>query len=190
MPLNKSSRSAKMDIIRIFALFTVNCVHFFLFSNLYEQPVNSFPVYFAVILRTLFMICVPLFIILSGYLMKNKKLGKSYYFGIVKTLSIYILASAATYLYRTLYLKENISILSFGTGILDFSIAPYAWYVEMYIGLFLLIPFLNLAYNGLESKKQRKILVLTMIFITAAPSILNIWNFSNPAFFLSFSFIF
>ena len=184
MPLNKN-RSVKMDIIRIFALYTVTGIHFFLFVKFLENPINSPRMYVMTIMRTFFMICVPLFIMLSGYLMKNKKLSGRYYLGIVKTLGIYLLASVANYLYRVLYLKENISVLSLGTGILDFSIAPYAWYVEMYIGLFLLIPFLNLIYNNLESKNHKHILILTMVFLTALPNVVNVWNFSAPGFFAS-----
>ena len=183
MPIKNASRSVKMDIIRIFALYTVTGVHFFLFTKFLEHPIDCPRMYIMTVMRTFFMICVPLFIMLSGYLMKNKKLGGKYYLGIVKTLGVYLLASIANYLYRVLYLKENISVLSLGTGVLDFSIAPYAWYVEMYIGLFLLIPFLNLIYNNLESKNHKLALVATMIFLTAVPNVVNVWGISTPGFF-------
>ena len=32
--------------------------------------------------------------------------------------------------------------------IFNFTACPNAWYLEMYIGLFLLIPFLNIIYNN------------------------------------------
>lgn len=178
-----ASRSPKMDIIRIFALYTVTAVHFFLSINYLEQPINSPRMYVMTVMRTFFMICVPLFIMLSGYLMNNKKLSKRYYLGIVKTLGIYILACGANYIYRILYLKEDISFLMFCAGIFDYSIAPYAWYVEMYIGLFLIIPFINLSYNNLGSKKHKQILIITAVFLTAAPGIANIWNPVTPGFF-------
>ena len=183
MPIKSNSRSVKMDIIRIFALYTVTGIHFFLFTKYLSHPINSPRMYIMTIMRTFFMICVPLFIMLSGYLMKNKKLNGRYYLGIIKTLGIYLLASVANYLYRILYLKENISVLSLGTGIFNFSIAPYAWYVEMYIGLFLLIPFLNLIYNNLESKNHKLALIATMIFMTSLPNVVNVWGFSTPGFF-------
>ena len=183
MPIKNTSRSVKMDIIRIFALYTVTGIHFFLFTGYLGHPINSPRMYIMTVMRTFFMVCVPLFIILSGYLMKNKKLSGKYYLGIVKTLGIYLLASAANYLYRVMYLKEDISILSFGTGVLNFTIAPYAWYVEMYIGLFMLIPFLNLIYNNLESKKHKLALIGTMIFLTALPNVVNVWGISTPGFF-------
>ena len=183
MTTNKNTRSVKMDIIRLFALYTVTGVHFLLFTKFLGHPINSPRMYIMTVMRTFFMICVPLFIMLSGYLMKNKKLSGKYYTGIIKTLAIYVLASVVNYLYRVLYVKEDISILSMGTGILDFSLAPYAWYVEMYIGLFLLIPFLNLIYNNLESKNHKLMLIATMVFLTAMPAVVNVWNLYTPGFF-------
>jgi len=63
---------------------------------------------------------------------------------------------------------------------LGFYGADYAWYVEMYIGLFLIIPFLNLIYNGLESVKQKRVLIITAIALTALPSVVNIYDLNTP----------
>lgn len=182
---NIQKRSVKMDIIRIFALYTVIGVHFFLHSDYYSSNINTLPMYVATIVRSFFMICVPLFIVLSGYLMKNKKLSGKYYIGIIKTLGIYVLASFANYFYKTLYIKENISIFGLGAGILNFTIATYSWYVEMYIGLFLLIPFINLIYNNLECKAHKIALIATMISLTALPNILNIWDIHSITFLIT-----
>ena len=53
----------------------------------------------------------------------------------------------------------------------------------MYIGLFLLIPFLNLMYHGLNGKSQKKALIWTLICLSSLPSILNIYNFTEPGWF-------
>lgn len=49
----------------------------------------------------------------------------------------------------------------------------------MYIGLFLIAPFLNLAFNKLKTKKQRQVLVLTFIGITTLFTAFNIFDFSS-----------
>ena len=177
-------RSPNLDIIRIFALFCVVGVHFFVHTDFYAYHVNSLNMYIMTVLRSFFAVCVPLFIILTGYLMKNKTLSVKFYKGIVKTMAIYLLASVGNYIYRIAVIKEDMSVLSMLTGILDFTTAEYAWYVEMYIGLFLLIPFLNLIYNNLENKSHKLALVFTLIFLTSAPSVLNVWNFASPSSFI------
>ena len=178
-------RSPNLDIIRIFALFCVVGVHFFVHTGFYSKPIDSISMYIMTALRSFFAICVPLFIILTGYLMKNKTLNAKFYLGIVKTLCIYLLASFSNYIYRVAVIKDGMSVLSMFTGILNFTTAEYAWYVEMYIGLFLLIPFLNLIYNNLESKNHKLALLITLILLTSAPSVLNVWNFASPASFLN-----
>lgn len=45
----------------------------------------------------------------------------------------------------------------------------------MYIGLFLLIPFLNILWNNMDGKK-RKWLLLTLLLLTTLPSLFNCWN--------------
>ena len=174
------SRNAAMDIIRIVAAFTVLSVHFFLHNGFYSQTVEGAPMYIMVLMRTLFSVCVPLFMILTGYLMSHKTLSRKYYSGISKTLIIFVLATLACMIFKTIHDNEPFTLKSFILGTLDFTGANYSWYIEMYIGLFLLIPFLNLAYNKLKNKRQKQILVLTLVFLTIIPTVFNIFNFDNP----------
>ena len=52
----------------------------------------------------------------------------------------------------------------------------YSWYVNMYIGLYLLLPFLNLLWNNIEDKSGHFILVVILVIMTIAPSVFNIYN--------------
>lgn len=171
------SRNYSLDIVRIFAFFSVICVHFFLNTNFYYEPMSGAKMYVMCIMRTFFMICVPLFVTLTGYLMSSKKLSAKYYIGIVKTLGIYLLASIAAIIYKNAVLGYGLTFQDSILGILDFTASNYSWYIEMYIGLFLLAPFINLMYNGLNTQKAKLILILTLIFITSLPTVLNIYNF-------------
>lgn len=175
------NRNASMDIIRIVAAFTVLSVHFFLHNGFYSQIVEGVPMYIMVLMRTLFSVCVPLFMILTGYLMSHKTLSRKYYSGISKTLIVFVLATLACMIFKAVHDNEPLSLKSFILGTLDFTGANYSWYIEMYIGLFLLVPFLNLAYNKLKNKRQKQVLVLTLVFLTIIPTLFNIFNFDNPA---------
>lgn len=188
MDINKlKKRNTSADIIRIVAVFTVISVHFFLYTGFYSETVAGNKMFIMCLMRTLFGVCVPLFIILTGYLMSQKTLSKKYYWGIRKTLLIYLLASFACMIYKAIHLKTQYTLKTIILDILSFEGANYAWYIEMYIGLFLLIPFLNLIYNNLQSKEHKQVLVLTLISLTVLPSLFNIYNFesvswwANPA---------
>lgn len=156
-----------------------------------------------IVMRTLFSVCVPLFIILTGYLMSKKELTKGYYKGIRKTLIVFVLASLACMCFKAIHENNaareafyafdlntmfnaihesgKYEIKNFILSIFDFSGANYSWYVEMYIGLFLIIPFLNLAYNKLKNKRQKQVLVATLVFLTILPSIVNAFSFETAS---------
>ena len=169
-------RSPAPDLIRILAFVFVVSVHFFLNNGFYLQTVAGKRMFFMVLLLSLFIICVPLFITLSGYLLRKKKLEKSYYKRIVKIIITYILASLFCVGYSIVFLEQDLTIKNIVLNILNFSAAPYAWYIEMYLGLFLLIPFLNIVYDAMPSQKWKIWLVITFVILTSLPSVLNVYN--------------
>ena len=54
------------------------------------------------------------------------------------------------------------------------SYQQYSWYIEMYISLYLLIPFLNVLYHNLSGRKEKRLLCIVLLVLTTVPSILNI----------------
>lgn len=189
-------RNTMLDIVRIIAFFCVVSVHFFMRSELYSRPIVGIRMFVMCCLRSFFMICVPLFVLLSGYLEKEKKLCKAYFFKITKVLTIYVLATIAVFIYKKFFMNNNLSLKDLIEGLLDFSMIDYAWYIEMYIGLFLLIPFLNIMYNSLSQKKGKQCLILIFFLLTSLPTMINVYNFnetgwwSNPAQSISYQKLF
>lgn len=175
------TRDSSLDIIRIVAVFTVVSVHFFLNNGFYSQPVIGWQMYIAVLMRTLFTVCVPLFMILTGYLMSKKTLSKQYYSGITKTLVVFVISTIACMVFKHIQFQSVLDFKSVLLGTLDFSGSTYSWYIEMYIGLFLLAPFLNLAYNKLETQGQKQALVGTLVALTIVPTFFNMFNFQSGA---------
>jgi surface polysaccharide O-acyltransferase-like enzyme len=126
-----------------------------------------------VYMRTLFMTCVPLFMMLSGYLLCKKSISADYYKRIIPIYITYLLAGSCCIVYDTLVNHQSYGLSSLVLMLLSFADKMYFWYIEMYLGLFLLAPFLNVMYRGLEKQSHKKILVLSLIAMTALPSLLN-----------------
>lgn len=182
------NRNIGLDVIRCIALFCVISVHFFLNNGFYDEPVIGFPMYVMVLMRNSFMVCVPLFMLLTGYLIRSTEVSRNYYFKLEKVISIYLLSSFACAVYK-MCLKDSFSavlrsFLGAVIGLFSFETAPYSWYIEMYIGLFLLIPFLNILYAGLHTQQEKKILIATFVFLTAIPGIANIFCLAGPSWWL------
>lgn len=183
--MNISKRNTALDIVRIVAFFSVVAIHFWLYTGYYEVKMAGVPMLIFTVLRCAVSYCVPLFIMLSGYLLNQKKLSKRYYLGIIKILGTYVLSAILCMIFKHLYFGDELTFPLTFFSILDYKGANYAWYIEMYIGLFLLIPFLNTMYHGLEGKGQKKTLIWTLIGLSALPTIANIYNFIEPGWFMT-----
>lgn len=178
--MNEAKRNPALDIVRILATFCVISFHYGLTSGLLDEKLVGFHMFIMCTLREGLMICVPLFLILTGYLMNRKTWSRKFYLGITKTLGIYVLASAVCYLEWAKTFDWD-----FFRYTANFTACPYAWYIEMYIGLFLMIPFLNVMYHGsgflapTGEKQYKNALLLTFLVLTALPGVVNIFVFSR-----------
>lgn len=186
MEINKnkeiSNRNTTLDLIRIFACFCVISFHFFLNNGFNYQPVIGKRMFLMVCIRSFFKVCVPLFVILSGYLEKDKILCKTYYTKLIKVIGIYILSNIAIYIYQIFYLKQDLSLKALFVE--TFNYFNYAWYIEMYIGLVLLIPFLNILYRSLTKKQEKQCLIFILCLITSLPGIINVYNINEASWWL------
>ena len=165
-------RNSNIDIVRLFALLMVLLFHGFLNSGFYRTPLNSTPMYIATFFRQLSLACVPLFLLITGYLYGGRevKLDKKHILKLSKILVPYIVITA--FLYFTLHYYGQLGKTTFWTMLFGFENNGYTWYIEMYLGLYLLIPFINSGYNRLE-KKEKELLILAMIFLCFVPTLIN-----------------
>ena len=79
-----------------------------------------------------------------------------------------VLCCAVAFPIRHFWLNDKGSLYDWVTLLVTFG--NYGWYVEMYIGLFLLSPFLNIVLDKLQTPKQYAWLAVTMLVLTALPS--------------------
>lgn len=171
------TRNVTMDKIRINALFFLISFHFLYYIEFYNVPCVGLKMYVMCVFRALFTACIPLFLLLTGYLMSEKTLSKAYYKKCLRTVWIYVLACIVSAAYRCVVGGTGFQPIEFLKSVLNFSACPYGWYVEMYLGLFILIPFLNTLYKGVPSQGWKKVLIITMVVLTSLPSLVNVTDF-------------
>ncbi len=170
-------RDINLDIIRIVAFIFVPGVHFFLHNGYYSNTVDSPKMIIMTFMRTLFLLCIPLFLLLTGYLQGNKKIEpcKKYYLKITKFLVPYLIIMTMDLIYILKVLGWKYSIREYVENFTSYT--HYSWYVEMYIGLFLLIPFLNMIWQNTTTKKQEYFLIATLFVLTILPTFFNAYEF-------------
>lgn len=191
MKKNAPAFDVGLDITRIFAFICVISVHFFLktgyYGKWYEQPL----MYIEVVLRDSLMVCVPLFIILTGYLYIDRDIElttASYWNHVKKYFNIFltwILCSIAIFAFQVFYLHEyDLSDIKYWLLSL-FGFGSYAWYIDMYFGLIVIIPLLNRLWKSAAAQESRKLILAAIVLISIVPSLFNGFDLITPGAFLN-----
>lgn len=165
-------REFGLDLTRAVAAALVLTVHFFMHSGFYDYPLQGVEMALASMVRMACMTCVPMFMMLTGWLCVDRRWSPGYYRKLLPILLTYVLAGCLCMLFNVAGRGVEIIPLGAFRRLLDYTAVPYGWYVEMYIGLFLLSPFLNAAWRGMGDR-ERRALVITMLLLTAVPTLVN-----------------
>lgn len=156
-----------LDLVRTTAIFLVVLVHSFFHSGYNSASMTGIGMFSLLLIRCLANSGVLIFIILTGYLKCNKGVDKNHYKGIIDIIITYLFVSILTIIVRKFLFHDNEQLINYIIGIFSFKTIPYAWYVEMYLGLFFFIPFLNILYKNIDSKKKKQLLIITLFLFTS-----------------------
>lgn len=166
-------RKLNIDILKCIAIIFVVAVHFFLHTNYYGRSYTFKSIFLSSFIWMIFMTRVPLFIMTTGYLMKDKTYSKSYFIKLLPVIGIYCLAASI----YTFFDVRVINIDYFGKLLVNiFSFSHYAWYVNMYIGLYLMIPFLNAGFKSFNNRRSQAIALGVLVLLTVIPATLSLFN--------------
>lgn len=162
-------RELGVDLFRLLGLLFVNGLHAFLYNGFYHEPQAGAAIWVADSFRWLFFGCNGMFMLLTGYLKTVKAWNRKYYSGLLTVLVGYVLTCVVSYPIRYFLLGEKDGFMVWVERFYTFS--NYSWYVEMYIGLILLSPILNLALDCMQLPKQIWLLTGSVVLVTTLPTI-------------------
>ena len=170
----KKTKRADLDLIRCFAIIFVISVHGLSYVGFYELSNPSMTLFVCHLIRAIVIICVPLFLILTGYLSAEKEyiLNLKYLEKPFRLLAIYIICALICSIPQ--FMRGEIK--SFFVALFEFKAAPYAWYLAMYLGLYLMIPFLN---EFIASKNGGRKGLFVLIVLVTLPTVTNNCNFNS-----------
>jgi surface polysaccharide O-acyltransferase-like enzyme len=175
----KKQRMFGADVIRTVAVLSVLSLHALLNTGYYYRPVAGLSMYCQTVLRFAATVCVPLFIMLTGYLQVGAKPTKKYFSGIFSTLCIYLFWSVITAAVRLMYFRDApwgettpFTAVDYIKNFFNYPTIGYAWYVEMFIGLFFLSPFLNRVTDG-QTRKEANVFMLVLIALFPLTAFVN-----------------
>lgn len=161
-------RESGADLFRIMGLLFVNMLHACLYNGFYFEPQEGFAMWAANSVRWLVYGCNAMFMLLTGYLKSTSPWGKRYYKSLVAVLVGYVLTCVISYPIRYFCIGETDPLEVWLGRFIGFS--NYAWYVEMYIGLFLFSPLVNLALDKIQEPKKLWMLTFGILIVTIGHS--------------------
>jgi surface polysaccharide O-acyltransferase-like enzyme len=185
---NAKPHNINVDIIKTLAVIGVISIHFFAYIGTYNANVSQGnSIWLKAFCTQLFSFCVPLFLLTTGYLMHKKRPSVSYYKKIGGVLFVYLVTSILFQVFQSLISTQPVAFSTIIRSIINIEGSQYSWYVEMYIGLFVIIPFLNMIWQNLTTKKIKGYLCIALFLLSTAPhlSIADIhlpdyWQFLWP----------
>jgi len=179
--MSEKQRFVGLDIIRVLATLLVITTHSIAYLGVMGNDIHSPRWTVFLVIRFAALSCVPMFMLLTGYLNRKKQLSGTYFRGILPVAISYIVIAIISICctnssgYTTLSVQQ--SILS----LFNFTAHGYAWYVEMYLGLYLLIPFLNKLFDALETARNRLILCVILCIMTNLPAAVESFRIDGVA---------
>lgn len=165
-------RNIGLDAIRSCAILFVIAVHFSLNTHFYQADIQGLSLWLQATANQLFRTGVPLFIMLTGYLNAEKTISRKYYRKMVRVLAAYLFFGIITLAYRKWGMHEDLGAFQWMRDILAFKATPYGWYINMWIGLYILTPFLNMLWKAIATKRQHLALLAALWAVTILPATL------------------
>ena len=145
-------REPGLDLLRCFATFLVVSAHGFMSNSYTIRPQVGVAMWLGGSFRLMGRCSVGIFLLLTGYLQSRKTDWRSCYRGLSSVLLSYLLVSAISIPIRHYVFGDVQSLSTWMQRLFGYNGAYYGWYVEMYVGLTLLTPFLNITIQNLNNK--------------------------------------
>lgn len=166
VPKNLNEKDPTIDFVKVIATIFVITVHQFGDIGYYDQNLSRFTMVLSSIFFEIVLTGVPIFLIISGFLLYKKKATKTYYFNLVYFLIPATVGIFVANVFWAIY-EQSLSVF----------LKPLPYYVPLYIVLYLIAPFINFILSKISKKMILFLLVLLILFIVTPDLLLLNWDY-------------
>ncbi len=172
----KKIRESNYELMRIISMFFIVVYHMIISTG--GQLINhtaSYTQIFLEVLSLLLIVHVNSFVLVSGYFQYDKKTSFK------KVLSLIGMALFYTIVIALIFNFFGIVSVSLLDYIKIFSPLEFQnlWFLNMYIALYLLAPYINKLIKNLNQKEHRKLIILLFVMFSLIATITNQNTFAN-----------
>lgn len=165
----KSVRDSNIELLRILAILGVIILHYNNdtmgggFAYVAKGSINRIALYG---LESLCICAVNLFVLITGFFSCNAKRAD-----LKKVAALLIQVS----IFRTVpYLFTLAQGAPFSVKDLLVTLLPANWFVMLYVGLYLLSPYINVLLHQLSDKNKRTLLIVSFVLFSIWPSLVTL----------------
>lgn len=184
MENKKEGRIFQYDLMRFLFMLMVLGVHVLSVSKQFSEEYNTTWI-ITTIFTDLFLICNPLFFMLSGRFNLKKEFNtkedyKKFYIKRIVTLLVpFLIFSIVIYIYRNF---DNLNIIDFAKGLLAGNIEGTYWFVYTLLGIMIFSPFFSKMLKNMNLFEKKLFFIIsfcvnTFITVFAVFKIPNIITF-------------
>lgn len=159
--MKKIERDSNYELLRIFSMFFIVLYHVIVHGNVILNSNNAFFSVFIFIIKMITIVHVNIFIMLTGYFQSEKEFKFSKFWSLInidffyRVAIIFILCIIGEIAVDKMFILNHTSILDLGEY----------WFLNIFIFLYCLSPFLNKFIKHLtKSEYQKFVIVLFVIF--------------------------
>lgn len=165
-------RNANMDLLRIVSMLLIVFLHSIDHSGVLENAENcGTAMYFYVrFTYMLCQVCVNIYVMLSGYFLVTSK------FRLKKLVTLWIEAAFYAFVLRLIFMvsgARSFSLVSVISCFFPILTGRY-WFITIYVGLYLIFPFLNVLIRAMD-KKQHSLLNVCLF------GLFSVWSSIHPS---------
>lgn len=162
-------RESGGDVARALAVILVPTLHCFGLINYYDTQF-SYNMLIPTMIRWIAVCAVPMFMIISGYFKVNSEFSAKHYKGLIPLLMTHFFISAVRIFVDAHYFDAFVDAQYVIDRMVFFK---YGWYIQLYIGMLILMPIFNIAYKKAESRRNKELMILSIVGITALGPLSN-----------------
>lgn len=165
-------RQSNFELLRIVSMFMIVGLHYFngsmggALDNLNSGQPNYYITY---LLESLFIVSVNCFVLITGYFSINKKTVQINQ--VIDLLVQMVFYGLLFYFIAVLADWQSFSLI----GVIKAAfpiLVGLKWFIRTFIILYLLTPFLNIAFSNMEKKSYQIFLIIMLMFFSVYPSFL------------------
>lgn len=185
--LLKTERQAGIDLLRLIAVMMIATVHFLGQGILYNTEFGSFNTKAARIIESLAIVCVNLFILISGYFgITGKGLNIRRLLDMILMIAFF---SGGSYIYYSAVGQNTFHFIDFGKSLIPYMFEGY-WFIRVYLILSVLAPFINIGLLRLSKKSYTILLLICFICFSVLPSVSDTFKNNDGYDILHFVYIY